>query len=513
MRITVIESPNIPTVGVGEATTVSMHLTLAQLRLDERDFIKRCNGSFKGAVRFHNWDHDADGNPTTFWHPFDGPAHLHGFNQALYYNRYRKKGGQPPFAESVTPSLAAVQQCRGPRQFEGRDYDGRYPYAYHLDASLFAGVMSGYATSLGVEHVLDDVVKVNLDERGFVKSLDLKEQGEWPIEFVIDCTGFRGLIIKEALGEPFISYSDWLLCDKAIPIQIPYGEDEHRIEPFTSSTGLDCGWSWNVPLYTRRGTGYVFSSAFATDDEALTEFRRYLKLSDDHPDPRVINMRIGRSRRSWVKNCLAAGLSGGFIEPLEATSIHFTQMALRWFVDFMPDKAVSPVLADTYNKLLEGLYEEIRDFIMLHYRTSNRDDTPFWRAARNDMKLPDSLAEKLELWKVKTPGNLECNKSFSMFENWNYAMVLAGKGYFDDLELANEATLSDADWIAQCRKVTEKRNRLLAELPDHYDLLTQIRAGSYTPWYDPEPAVAATSQGRPEAAGDGGTVPMPSAIA
>lgn len=487
VRITVIESPKIPTVGVGEATTISMRQTLEQLGLDERDFLKQCNGSFKCAVRFTNWNHDAGGRPATFWHPFSRQGYLFGHDGTYHYIKARRMGGQAPYEEALFPSMAAVKNSQAPRAFEGKDYDGLFPYAYHMDATLFAAYLTTYATNLGVEHVRDDVTAVNLDERGYVKSLTLKERGDWPVELVLDCTGFRGLIIKEALAEPFEPYGEHLLCDKALAVQIPQDETG-KIESYTTSTGLDAGWSWRVPLFTRVGTGYVFSSAFASDDQAVTEFRRYLALPDDHPDPRVIPMRIGRSRRSWVKNCIAIGLSGGFIEPLESTSIHFTQVAVRWLIELFPDRAVNPALADQYNRLAHQLYDEIRDFIVLHYATSNRTDTPFWVEAARETRIPDSLKARLELWKVKLPGALECNSVISLFENWNYTNVLVGKGWYDDRELPSEAAVSLEDFRKARAGMDERARRIAAEAPDHRAVLTRIRAGNYRPWYNPAPA-------------------------
>lgn len=493
VRITVIESPNIPSVGVGEATTISMRLTGAQMGLHEKDFIKRCNASFKGAVRFSNWDKEPDGSPRTYFHPFEQQRFLDNHNIVYHWQAWRRKGNKGNLAEVVLPTLAPVMANRAPIMPDQKDFKGIYPYAYHFDAKLFADYMAEYGASLGVEHVRDDVTAVNLDERGFVKSLTLEQRGDWPVEFVIDCTGFRGLIIKEALKEPFLPYGDYLLCDKALALQIPH-ERPGVLESYTCSTGLDNGWSWRVPLYHRLGTGYVYSSAFATDDEAIREFRDHLKLPEDHPDPRVIPMRIGRTRNSWVKNCLAVGLSGGFIEPLESTSIHFTQMALRFFVEFFPDRTINPTYAREYNKVATELYEEIRDFIVLHYRTSNRDDTAFWRAARFETKMPDGLADKLELWKHKLPGPLECNRPWSLFEHSSFTFVLAGKGYFDDVTFPNEDTIGLDDFEKYLRAADKHRQHLMSTSKDHYEVLKAIHEGDYQPWYDPAPS-------RPPAAG------------
>lgn len=487
VRITVIESPNIPTVGVGEATTVSMGAILKQLGLDERDFLKQCDGSFKCSVKFTNWNHDADGRPLTFWHPFSRQDELFGYDATYHYHKACKLGDEKPFEDALFPATAAIKNCQAPRECDGQDYVGFFPYAYHLDAGLFATYMTTYATNLGVEHLRDDVTGVNLDERGFVKSLTLKENGDWPVELVVDCTGFRGLVIKEALGEPFEPYAEHLLCDKALAIQVPH-EEGAKLESYTGSTGLNAGWSWRVPLYSRVGTGYVFSSAFASDDEAITEFRRYLDLPEDYPDPRVIPMRIGRSRRSWVKNCVAIGLSGGFIEPLESTSIHFTLMAVRWLIEFFPDRNMNPALGEQYNRVVHNLYDEIRDFIVFHYATSNRTDTPFWIEASRDVHIPESLKFRLDLWKAKLPGALECDNPFSLFQSCNYTDILMGKHWYDGVELPAEAAVSIDDYREAQKTVEERSRAISARAPDHRAVLTQIRAGSYRPWYNPDPS-------------------------
>ena len=499
VNITLIESPVIPTVGVGEATTISMAVTLEHLKVDEKDFIKRCNGSFKGAVKFVNWNVDKEGNPITFYHPFEAPGYLYGLHLAYYHNKYAKRGGQPSFVHSVVPSLTVLEQLKAPRAFDSKDYRGFIPYAYHMDASLLAKFLTEYATNLGVKHIRDDVDEVRLDERGFVSSLKLREHGDHAVEFVIDCTGFKGLIIKETMEEPFLPYGEWLFCDRALAVQIPH-EEEGKLEPYTTSTGLGAGWAWNVPLYTRLGTGYVFSSKFRTDEEAIDEFLDHLGLTGKDAEPRVVPMRIGRSRRSWVKNCLAIGLAGGFIEPLESTSIHLTQMAIRWFVDHFPDKRISPPLINAYNNLLTKLYDDIRDFIAMHYCTSNREDTEFWKAARSEVAFPDTLVEKLELWKHKMPGQLESGERHSMFENWNYICVLAGKGYFDGITYPLEGAISDEDYLNYHRKAMAARNELMQRAPDHYELLSRIRSQDYPTWYNPDVSFAAEAAAGADAA-------------
>ena len=474
VEITLIESPGIGTVGVGEATVPLMRRWLRDMAIDEHEFLWRCNGSFKLGVRFSDWNRDQDGRPMEFVHPFHGvETDIKGFKPGAYFLRYAAAKGAVNGADYLSPSCALIDNCRAPRQLEHPDYEKGVRYAYHLDAGLFARFLQEIAVSRGVVHLRDDVVDVELGESGFVDALHLKEHGRRPVELVVDCTGFRGLIIQQALKEPFESYGRHLLCDRALAVQHPHPDPE-RLEPCTRATALGAGWCWRVPLYSRVGTGYVYSSAFRSDEEATEEFLRHLGPAGDGAEPRVIKMRIGRSRRSWVKNCVAVGLSSGFIEPLESTAIFIIQSQVRWLVSYFPDLDFSPDLAARYNDVLEQVYREIRDFNILHYVTNNREDTDFWRAARDDLEVPDSLRENLALWRHALPAEDDFSREF-LFNHWSYMLVLFGKRYFDRLRLSTEPFLEEADWRDYQAQMDRAKADLLRHLPDHYQLLCQIR--------------------------------------
>ncbi len=474
VEITLIESPGIGTIGVGEATVPLMRRWLRDMAIDEHEFLWRCNGSFKLGVKFSDWNRDEDGRPLEFVHPFHGiEADIGGFKPAAYFLKYAASKGAANCADDLSPSCALIDDCRAPRQLEHPDYEKGVRYAFHLDAGLFAQYLQEIAVSRGVIHLRDDVVDVELSETGFVAALHLKEHGRRPVELVVDCTGFRGLIIQKALGEPFESYGRHLLCDKALAVQHPHPDPE-RLEPCTRATALGAGWSWRVPLYSRVGTGYVFSSAFLSDEAATEEFLRHLGPAGDGAEPRVIKMRVGRSRRSWVKNCVAVGLSSGFIEPLESTAIFIIQSQARWLVSYFPDLDFSPGLAERYNALLEQIYREIRDFNILHYVTNNRSDTEFWHAARNDLEVPDSLRENLALWRHALPAEYDFSREF-LFNHWSYMLVLFGKRYFDGLTLPTASCLEEADWRDYQAQMTQAKADLLRHLPDQYTLLRDIR--------------------------------------
>ncbi len=481
VAITLIESPNVPTVGVGEATIISLPKLMQQMAIDEAEMFRRCNASFKLSVRFCDWSFDGAGRPLTFFHPFNRPSAIGAFSPAYHYLKFGPPLPGMSLVESVIPNVGLVHALKGPRALNAQNYDRTIDYAYHLDAALYAGFMRDTATSRGVEHIRDDVDDVFLDENGAVSALQLREAGRYAVEFIIDCTGFKNLIMERLRTAPFISLNDHLLNDRAIPVQIPH-RDPKKIEPCTRATALGAGWVWRVPLYSRVGTGYVFSSAFRSDDEARAEFFSHLRaigdLPAEAPDPNthVIKMRVGYTNQSWVKNCVSIGLSGGFIEPLEATAIYTIELAARWFVAHFPDRTASPALASRYNALMTGLYEEIRDFIQMHYYTSNRSE-PYWVAAR-EAPLPDTLRERLELWRVRLPDDTDSRPN-SLFKYWNYTVVMQPKGFFKGLRFPLDGSLSRDHWDKFGRDLEAYKRELMRVLPDHYELLTDIR--SYKP--------------------------------
>lgn len=476
VSITLIESPRVPTIGVGEATVPGMRRLLQRIGIDESMFMLRCNASFKYGVRFVGWNLDRQGRPITFLHPGDAPGVLRGKDPAYHFHRFGRTEGRRDLVDALVPNTALTFASRGPRGADDPDFEGLIRYAYQIDASLFAQYLKEVAIARGVRHVLDDVQQVRLDERGFVATLQLERAGSYPVEFVVDCSGFRGLIIGDALKEPFLPLRRHVLCDRAMVIQLPHPRP-NGVEPCVTATALGAGWAWNLPLYTRVGTGYVYSSAFRSDEEAREEFLRYLEqrgFGRLDVDLRVIPMQIGRRRRSWVKNCVAIGLSSGFVEPLEATAIHTIAVACRHLATNFPDKAMSPALAARFDKWLDELTGNILDFIVLHYWSSNRDE-PFWRASRNDIEIPASLAENLELWRHVLPSPADIT-GVNLFAPWSFLAVLYSKGWYDDVSFPIEGSLAREDWQGYVARMDALKHQLLTQLPDHYTLLTAIRA-------------------------------------
>jgi tryptophan halogenase len=320
---------------------------------------------------------------------------------------------------------------------------------------------------------------VQLDEIGALSALRLERAGRYPVEFVVDCTGFKSLIWSRMGAESFVSAGDRLLNDRAIPLQLPH-RDSTKIEPCTRATALGAGWVWRVPLYSRLGTGYVYSSAFRSDEEARADFLGLLRatgeLPADAPEPetRVIKMRVGYTRQPWIKNCVAIGLSAGFVEPLEATAIYSIDAAATRLVMNFPDKQCSPALAKAYNARATRLIEEIVDFLQMVYVTSNRTE-PYWIAVREETRRSEWLRDRLELWRCRVP-DLDDSYDATLFEHSNYTYVLYPRGYFAKLDSPLSGSILPDHWKAFGQDLKQQITTLLAALPSHYDLLTNIRA-------------------------------------
>jgi flavin-dependent dehydrogenase len=500
-QINLIESPNIGTVGVGEATVPRMPLTIREAGISEKDFFRETNASFKLGVKFCNWNHDAQGKPIDYMNPFaHGPA-LEDVDAAEYFHQFGN--GDRDFTQSVTPHDDLARLCKGARELGAPAFDNRFGYAYHLDAVKFAGMLTKVCTKRGVKHIQDEVVSVHKDEGGNISHLMLEKGGRHDIELVIDCTGFRGLIINQALGEPFLDYSEYLPNDRAMALQIKHPDPE-KIESATRSTALGAGWTWRVPLFNRVGTGYVYSSRHRTDDQARDEYMDWLGESGKNGEPRIIPMRIGRVRNQWVKNCVAIGLAGGFIEPLESTAIHMVDHAARWLAENLPGKDMSPPLRDRYNRQMGRVYDEVLDFICLHYKLGNRTDDQYWIDARTEMKIPDRLAENLEVWKHRLPQASDID-SATLFDYKTYQAVLLGKQVykngFGKGTIENVRPLRKPIWFQFQKAAKQELAQIVRAMPDHKTLLREIRG-------EANPTATFAAMATPATVAMPGTVPM-----
>lgn len=480
VRITLIESPLIKTIGVGEATVPTLKGTLRMLEISEAEFIARTNATFKLGIRFDRWQVDEHGQPQHYIHPFSGGRTVRGRNPGYAFQHYGVPGQGAimgkDFIRTIGHAHEAIEQNKGPRPQSAGPFESNVGYAYHIDAGKLAEFLKEICVARGVEYLRDDVTAVRLDERGFISRLELREGGDWPVELVIDCSGFKGLLINEALQEPFVPFSDYLFNDRAIPIQVGRRQ-RHNAIPATLSTAYDAGWGWRISLRDRDGTGYVYSSAFKSDDAALAELKSELGTAPLLTEPRVLNMRIGHCQRSWVKNCVAIGLSSGFIEPLESTAIMSIELAARWLLQYFPSMDFEEARAHQFNRVTQSFYEEVRDFVALHFILSNRDDTPYWRAVRHDMKRSDVLNECLALWRQALPSVLD-PRSDRIFSNWSVQSVLFGKGFYQDVRLDGPELVPETNWRWHWAEMRAAKRTLLPRLPDHLDLVDAISASA-----------------------------------
>ncbi len=393
--ITLVESPQVATVGVGESSIPPLRTLLSIIGVDEREWMKHSNATFKCALKLAAWG--GESSQPYYYHPL----FCWGENESEFFDGWlhaqRHEGFDKPFDRSFFGSHLA-EAGKAPKMGHEPPNAGRMQYAYHLDAALCADYLRGWCEDRGIRHVLDHVTGVSLDDTGNVDKIHTRESGDLQGEIYFDCTGFRGLIINKALGEPFESYSDTLFCDSAIAISSYPTSGVGSLGSETTATALSAGWSWDIPLQNRHGMGYVFSSSELDADAAERELREHIGVDEKQSDAHLIKMRVGRCRRAWVANCVSVGLSTGFIEPLESTSIFCIQAGIVEYLRCIDLDVPEQEQKSTYNKRIGDLFEGIRDFVLAHYHLAGRDDSEFWRACRHHTNLPDSLRAILERW-------------------------------------------------------------------------------------------------------------------
>ena len=391
--VILVESPEIGTIGVGEATLPTIRFYNNALGLDGADFVKKTQASFKLGIEFKDWGHVGN----RFFHAFGdfGPplagsaAHMHWLRLAQEFT------GMPAMENWSMPSVMARHGKFVPPNEETPGMTDAYSYGFHFDAGLYANYLRDYALRHGAQRIEGMIVDVERHpESGFVTAVKLRDGRRIEGDLFVDCSGFRGLLIEGALQAGYEDWSDYLPCNSAQAVPCA-GVPE--LTPFTRSTGREAGWLWRIPLQHRTGNGHVYSNAFTTDDEARQVLLDALD-GEALDEPRQLRFVTGRRRKSWVKNVVAIGLSAGFVEPLESTSINLIETAVGKLLELFPDRDCSPALADEFNRIMGMRYESVRDFIILHYKLTARDDSEFWRYCRN-MAIPDSLRHQIELFR------------------------------------------------------------------------------------------------------------------
>jgi len=391
-EIELIESEEFGTIGVGESTVPPFVGLIQRLGIDENEFLRATDGTYKLGIKFVGWHERSD----SYFHPFGvigKPIGNHDFYQCWLKARSQ---GDTSELQDFSPCNVMAEQGRFFHPAKARNTPiGGANYALHVDALLVAKYLRGYSEARGLKRTEGKVVDVTQRENGFIERVKLASGAEVRADFFIDCTGFKAFLIGKTLGVDSIDWQKYLPCDRAIACKT---ENKGALAPFTRATAQAAGWTWRIPLQRRVGNGYVYSSQFASDAAARATLLRSLD-SACIEEPRVIPYTTGHRKQFWKSNVLSLGLSSGFIEPLEATSIHLIARGMDFFLRYFPDRDCDPALIREYNRRMIADFEEVRDFIVLHYSATARDDTPFWQWCRN-IPLPDSLRERIELFKA-----------------------------------------------------------------------------------------------------------------
>jgi len=460
-RICLVESEEIGTIGVGEATIPPIRTFNGLLGIDEAAFLRATQGTYKLGIEFVDWGRAGQ----RYFHPFGRYGRdIAGIDFHQLYLRERTRRAIPKI-EDFCVSAAAARAGRFDRpQSDPAHPERDFNYAYHFDASLYAGYLRKYAEHLGVQRFEGRVEHVVLDpESGFVRAVDLTGQRRIEGELFIDASGFRGLLIEQALTTGYEEWQHWLPCDRAIAVPCASAGPP---EPFTRSTARAAGWQWRIPLQHRIGNGHVYASAFMEDEQAERVLMENLPASALAP-PRHLKFVTGRRKLAWNRNVVALGLSAGFVEPLESTSIHLIQLGIAKLLALFPDRRFEPVERDEYNRAMQTTFEAVRDFVILHYKLTSRPGTAFWSYC-SSMSIPDSLERKLALFRGRGR-NLRSDGELFGLTSW--VAVMLGQGVWpEDYDPAADA-FDEAKISTLIDNVQQSIQQTVLGFPAHMDFI------------------------------------------
>lgn len=476
LKVTVLESPDVPAIGVGEGTWPTMRDTLRRIGVGEADFVRACDATFKQGSRFVGWvDGDAQDR---YDHPFTLPQ---GYGDKQLAGAWAIQADHASFSylASFQPSLCDAG--RGPKQFATPEFAAVANYAYHLDATALGGFLREHCvTRLGVQHVVGHMDAVVSHENGDITALQVRDQALLAGDLFVDCTGMRSLLLGGHYGIATVSVSEVLFNDRALALQVPYSDPDGPIACQTISTAQRAGWIWDIGLSARRGVGHVYASAYTSDDEAEADLRHHIETSGGPaaaslPAARRIDLNPGYRRTVWHRNCVAVGLSSGFVEPLEASSLVLVELAATRLADEMPvDRASMDLLAARFNDTFAYRWQRVIEFLKLHYVLSRRT-SPYWLDHRRQDSIPEALRQMLQLWRYQSPSRNDLPRSEEIFPSASWQYILYGMGFkpearparrADDVQAA-QACFAEAAALAQ---------RMLPALPSHRALVDHIKA-------------------------------------
>uniref|UniRef100_UPI0035CC14DF tryptophan halogenase family protein n=1 Tax=uncultured Sphingomonas sp. TaxID=158754 RepID=UPI0035CC14DF len=461
ITVTLVESPDVATIGVGEGTWPTLRGTLERIGIGEGEFLLACDASFKHGSRFVGWATGAADD--SYFHPFTPPAEA---DPRALVAAWQAEAAHATFADAVTPQPHVARQQLAPRQRAMPDFAGALNYGYHLDATKLAALLARHATTrLGVRHLRDHVVGVERAANGDVIAVHTRDTGPVAGDLFLDCTGHAALLVGET---PFIDRSDVLFNDRALAVQVPVAADS-PIAAQTDATAHAAGWIWDIGLPTRRGVGCVYSSAHMSDDAAAATLAAYLGTHEPMT-PRRLTFRSGHRAQFWTGNSLAIGLSAGFLEPLEASAIVTIELSLDALLDDWPTRETMPLVAARFNTLFRYRWDRIVEFLKLHYLLSRREER-YWRDHRDPGSVPPRLAELVRLWRHRPPTRADLPMLDEVFPAASYQYVLYGMG----ARPPEDGPLRSVD-PPSLAPVAQRTRGLLAALPSIRAYLDACRA-------------------------------------
>ncbi len=485
-NITVIESPHISRIGVGEATVPTIKSEFFDhLGISEEEWMAKCQATYKLGVKFLNWKKPPEAGGDYYYHNFGEIPSIDEIPLThIWIKKRLEENYQTPMDYACFSSLIACDLNKSPKFFDGATTQH---YAYHFDALQVADFLKDWATTRGVLHVQEDLTTAELDEQGNIRYVVSESGKKYQADLFVDCSGFSAFLIEKILKEPVVTFEESLLTDRAVAINIPENSQRDGIRPYTSATAFKAGWLWEIPLFYRSGNGYVYSSQFITDAEAEREIRMFFGKKVENLPVRFIKFQSRRRRNSWVKNCVSIGLASSFLEPLESTGIYFIYAALYQFVKNFPNKQIDPVYRDKFNQKIRYMVDDVKNFIVMHFKTAQREDTPFWQANKYETKTPEFLQlilarqkAGIPIRKSHQPDNHLYSSFAARFENFwtnsSYQCILCGVDYLPKTSLP---LLQHRDDIMQkgekiLQEIAAKSRYYGEKLPTQYDYLKYL---------------------------------------
>ncbi|MBX7495749.1 tryptophan 7-halogenase [Qipengyuania sp. 6B39] len=466
-NVQLVESEDIGIVGVGEATLPHIRGFVERLGIDEAAFMKATHATYKLGIDFRDFGRIGE----SYIHPFGSfGEELRGVGFHHYWLELHRQGLARPLGE-YSLAVAAAQANRFRPPSLDSSLGSTYGYAYQFDATLFGPFMREFGVSIGVERHEGVVTSVERDaETGDVRALCLRDGQRIEGDLFVDCSGFRSVLLGQELAVDWEDWIHWLPCDRAAAMPCTHATEDLR--PYTTATAMPAGWRWQIPLQHRMGNGYVFSSAHL-DEDAACEAIRTSAEGTPLAEPRILRFRPGRRAQSWSHNVIGVGLASGFLEPLESTSIYLAQMAITYLIELFPqDGTIDPRDRDEFNRMVDMEYDRVRDFLILHYHATTRDDSEFWNHVRT-MTVPDSLADKLELW--RKAGRIE-KYSDGLFYDASWIAAYVGQGLLPERYDPRPALGDPAQLARAAERLHEAIAQEVAAMPDHRAFLLREAA-------------------------------------